>query len=71
MKKGLLGAKPDVINADVQKNVLLASILKTWGFHLNLRTPDFDALKIFLDKRYNIFSDDVPHDDIFGFVEPD
>jgi hypothetical protein len=48
------------------RNVTLTSNLQTWGLISNLRTPDFTAIRRFLDVRYNNSSDDVPHANYFG-----
>jgi hypothetical protein len=47
------------------KNVAVTSNLPTWGLISNLRTPDFAAIRRFLDVRYRNSSDDVPHKDYF------
>jgi hypothetical protein len=47
------------------KNVAVTSNLRTWGLISNLRTPDFAAIRRFLDVRYRNSSDDVPHESYF------
>jgi hypothetical protein len=46
--------------------VVVTSNLKTWGLISNLPTPDFKAIRRFLDIRYHNSSDDVPHEKYFG-----
>lgn len=50
---------------DMQLNILLATVAKTWGFDVKSRTPDFEALKKVLVERYAYLTDDVPHEPIF------
>lgn len=47
------------------KNVAVTSNLRIWGLVSNLRTPDFTAIRRFLDVRYRNSSDDVPHKSYF------
>ncbi len=47
------------------KNVAIVTNLKIWGLVSNLRTPDFAAIRRFLDVRYRNSSDDVPHTGYF------
>lgn len=37
------------------------------GLQVNQQTPNVDAILKFLGDRYNYWTDDVPHDDIFGW----
>jgi hypothetical protein len=48
------------------KYAAVTSNLKIWGLISNLRTPDFAAIRRFLDVRYHNSSDDVPHENYFG-----
>jgi hypothetical protein len=47
------------------KNATLTGYLQTWGLISNLRTPDFTAIRRFLDVRYRNSTDDVPHTSYF------
>jgi hypothetical protein len=40
---------------------MIVANLKTWGLVSNQRTPDFAAIRRFLDIRYRNSSDGVPH----------
>lgn len=44
---------------------VMASILG-WGLECRMRTPDLEAIWLFLDRRYGYWTDDVPHDDPFS-----
>jgi hypothetical protein len=58
----------DIFNEDmikIQKNIFLVTVAKTWGLVIYRITPDFIALKKYLDMRYNNSKDDVEHEDIF------
>jgi hypothetical protein len=50
---------------DFQLKVNGATMLKTWGLDLHQQTPDFVAVRRFLETRYHILEDDVPHEDLF------
>ncbi len=47
------------------KNAAVTGTLHTWDLISNLRTPDFVAIRRFLDVRYRNSSDDVPHTSYF------
>jgi hypothetical protein len=47
------------------KNAAVTGTLQTWHLISNLRTPDFVAIRRFLDVRYRNSSDDVPHTGYF------
>jgi hypothetical protein len=48
-----------------QLKMNLPAVSKTWGLACHRQTPDFDAVKRFLDERYRHSSDDIRHDDLF------
>jgi len=43
------------------KNVAIVGNLKTWDLESNLRTPDFAAIRRFLDVRFRNSSEDIVH----------
>lgn len=53
---------------DLQKQIFLLSVAKTWGLVLHQQTPDFNALERLLDFRYHNSEDDIPHPELFGSV---
>ncbi len=63
-----LEVPPTVFTQDrveVQKNISLAAVAKTWGLELHQQTPDFAAIKQLLDVRYHNSEDDLPHNELF------
>ena len=44
----------------------MLSTLKSLGFEIHQQTPDFNAISIFLGKRYNYWTDDIDHPN-YGF----
>lgn len=44
----------------------LISTLRIWGLECHQDTPDFPAIKDFLDVRYNNRTDDIDHEDYFN-----
>jgi hypothetical protein len=49
----------------MQKKIITAAALKTWGLEIHRQTPDFIAIKKLLDIRYKHSIDDLPHEDPF------
>lgn len=61
---------PLLINAesvDLQVWGNLMATLKTWKLELHRQTPNFGAVKRLLDARFGNATDDVPHEDVFGW----
>ena len=61
---------PAKFNADLlkfQMDLNVIATLKGWGLELHRQTPDSAAIRRFLDARYNSSTDDVPHEDYFGW----
>jgi hypothetical protein len=50
-----------------QLDVSAMATLKSWGLEHHRQTPDSAAIRQFLDVRYNNSSDDIPHEDHFGW----
>ncbi|MBD8548258.1 hypothetical protein [Sphingomonas sp. CFBP 8760] len=58
----------DALQFQMDLNVL--ATLKGWGLELHRQTPDADAVRRFLDARYNGSTDDIPHENHFGWALP-
>jgi hypothetical protein len=48
-----------------QEKTSFVSIMKTWQLFIHTPTPDFDAIRRFMEERYKIFDIDTPHDPLF------
>lgn len=46
-------------------NKLVITLLNSYGLENNSRTPNFDSIQEFLKIRFNLFDDDVAHEDYF------
>jgi hypothetical protein len=55
----------DFLRFQMDLNVI--ATLKGWGLELHRQTPDSAAIRRFLDARYNNSTDDIPHEDYFGW----
>jgi hypothetical protein len=60
-------AKFDRTFVDFQLGLNTLATLKGWGLEIHRRTPDSIAAKRFLDARYMNSSDDIDHEDFFGW----
>lgn len=63
-------AKFDKAFVDFQLGLNTLATLKGWGLEIHRQTPDSIATKLFLDERYRNSSDDIDHEDIFGWNAP-
>lgn len=54
---------------NLQKSMLAPSAAKVWGLIIKQKTPDLFAIKKLLDVRYNNSSDDIDHEDYWGFSD--
>ena len=45
------------------------TMMKTWDLICNMQTPDFEAIKKFMNGRYKILETDVPHDEVFSGLD--
>ena len=54
----------------LQRTIQMAAIAGTWKLRLPGPTPDFDAIEKLLDARFGLSSDDIDHEDIFGWGTP-
>lgn len=52
---------------DLQLGFNTLATLKGWGLEIHRQTPDSVGTKRFLDVRYNNSSDDIEHEDFFGW----
>lgn len=52
-------------NFKLSLNTGLLSTVRIWGLEVHQDTPDFTAIKDFLDIRYNNRTDDIDHEDYF------
>lgn len=50
-----------------QLNLNLIATLKGWGLGLHRQTPDTAAIGRLLDIRYRNSTDDIQHEDLFGW----
>ena len=50
----------------MQLKLGIPAAFNIWGLRCHRRTPDFDAMKRFLDERYQHSADDIPHPDPFA-----
>lgn len=48
-----------------QEKISYLSIMKTWQLYIHTPTPDFAAVKRFMEERYNLLKVDSPHDPLF------
>ncbi|MFW6122046.1 MAG: hypothetical protein ACOC80_14280, partial [Petrotogales bacterium] len=46
-------------------NISMVSTLRIIGLELHQEFPDFDGIKYFLGKKYNYWTDDIPHENPF------
>lgn len=53
---------------NLQKSMLAPAASKIWGLSIKQKTPDLNAIKKYLDVRYNNSIDDVDHVDYFKSV---
>ncbi|MCI4591124.1 hypothetical protein MOK15_13610 [Sphingobium sp. BYY-5] len=60
-------AKFDKAFVDFQLGLNTLATLKGWGLQLHRQTPNSIATKRFLDARYMNSSDDIDHEDVFGW----
>jgi hypothetical protein len=60
-------AKFDADFLKFQMDLNVIATLKGWGLQLHRQTPDSAAIRRFLDARYNSSTDDIPHEDYFGW----
>ena len=44
-------------------------MMKTWDLICNMQTPDFGAIKKFMNTRYKVLETDVPHDEVFSGLD--
>lgn len=51
---------------ELHENISYVTMMKTWDLNCNMQTPDFEAIKKFMNERYNILEDDVPHDEVIS-----
>ncbi|WP_432563056.1 hypothetical protein [Kineococcus sp. SYSU DK003] len=59
-------------NLSTALNMSALHTLTNWGLQTHQRTPDFAAILTLLGDRYGYWTDDVPHDDLFGvFKNPE
>ncbi|HEY0115120.1 MAG TPA: hypothetical protein VGB54_05315 [Allosphingosinicella sp.] len=65
-KMDLAKFTPDFLRFQMDLNVI--ATLKGWGLELHRQTPDSEAIRRFLDARYNNSTDDIPHEDYFGWA---
>jgi hypothetical protein len=63
-------AKFDADLLKFQMDLNVTATLKGWGLELHRRTPDGPAIRRFLDARFNSSTDDIPHEDYFGWGSP-
>jgi hypothetical protein len=66
---------PSLFNAEDARFTLATATMVTmrgWELTVHRQTPDFEAIKRLLDVRYNNSTDDIPHEDHFGWhrVQP-
>lgn len=62
--------EPQELTVDLlraQENLLTVAASKTWDLVNHRQTPDFAAIKKLLDVRYGHSTDDLPHENIFGW----
>jgi hypothetical protein len=45
--------------------VYMVTCLKTYDLEIHQLTPDFGGVEDFLSHRYNFWTDDVEHEDLF------
>jgi hypothetical protein len=60
-------SKFDAASLQFQIDLNVMATLKGWGLELHRQTPDSAAIRRFLDARYNSSTDDIPHEDYFGW----
>jgi hypothetical protein len=61
-------AKFDAAFLKFQMDLNVMATLKSWGLELHRQTPDGAAIRRFLNARYNNSTDDIPHEDHFGWA---
>ncbi len=49
----------------ISEELSYLSMMKTWDLNCNMQTPDFGAIKKFMNERYMVLDTDVPHDEVF------
>ena len=50
---------------EIYKKILISAVAKNWGLEIKMDTPDFNAIKKYLDTRYFNSTDDIEHLDFF------
>ncbi len=50
-----------------QEGLFTMALSRSWRLANNRNTPDFDAIRELLNKRFHQAEDDMPHDDIFNW----
>lgn len=51
----------------MQMRFTTGPIAKSWGLSVQRQTPDLDAIRRLLIDRFHLRTDDVAHDDWFGW----
>jgi hypothetical protein len=53
---------------DMQMMMNHSASLQGWDLHIHRSTPDFEAMKRLLDVRYRHSTDDIDHEELFGWA---
>jgi hypothetical protein len=57
---------PTLQDLEFQGDIQLGTIVDGWDLEIHQSTPDFPAIRTFLERRYHYFEDDVEHEALFG-----